>query len=182
MIDKSLIFDEFLFATHLDRCRYIGTLTHDRPQWLKDNVGKWQYLRDVQQAAAPLRPRAESQSNVDATPAVPNSLTLPADVRNSSDDDDAALLGRAEDRSPAKPPTATVLQAIVAPALTSTTESEMIIGTGRFVNEKSVASMLGCSRRTLSRWRAAGEGPPRKKVGRKLYYDLDKLREWLENR
>jgi len=100
MIDKSLIFDGFLFATPLDRCRYIGTWIRDRPQWLKDNMGKWQYLRDVQQEAAPLPPCAESKSNVEAIPAVPNSPTLPADVRNSSDDDGAALLSPAGDRSP----------------------------------------------------------------------------------
>ena len=49
VIDKSLVFDEFLFATHLDRCRYIGTSARDRSQWFKDNVGKWHRIRDVQQ-------------------------------------------------------------------------------------------------------------------------------------
>src|SRR5437660_1253393 len=52
VIDQSLVFEEFLFATHLDRCRYIGTSTRARAQWLKDNVGKWHSIRDVQQEAA----------------------------------------------------------------------------------------------------------------------------------
>ena len=72
--------------------------------------------------------------------------------------------------------------AIVARALASTTESEIMIGKRRLVSDQRVALMLGCSRRTLSRWHAAGKGPPRKKIGGKLFYDLDKLQEWLESR
>jgi hypothetical protein len=183
VIDKSLVFDEFLFATHLDRCRYIGTSARDRSQWLKDNVGKWHRIRDVQQEAAPLWPRAECESNVEAIPAGWSSPTSPGDVRNKSDDDGAALLVPAEDRSPAyKPPSAMAPQAIVPPPLACTTESEIMIGTRRFVSDQRVASMLGCSRRTLSRWHAAGKGPSRKKISSKLFYDLDKLQEWLESR
>jgi hypothetical protein len=169
VIDKSLVFDEFLFATHLDRCR-------DRSQWLKDNVGKWHRIRDVQQEAAPLWPRAECGSNVEAVPAGWSSPTSPGDVRNNCDDDGAALLVPAEDRSPAyKPPSAMAPQAIVPPPLACTAESEIMIGTRRFVSDQCVASMRAAAEEQ-------GKGPSRKKIGSKLFYDLDKLQEWLESR
>lgn len=38
MIDETLVADEVLFASHLDRGRYLGTSVRDRPQWLKKNV------------------------------------------------------------------------------------------------------------------------------------------------
>src|SRR5207237_2521858 len=124
--------------------------------------------------AAPLRPRTECESNVEAILAGSSSPTSPGDVRNS-DDDGAALLAPAEDQLPADTASGSAPRAIVAPPPACTTESEIMIGTRRFVSDQRVASMLGCSRRTLSRWHAAAKGPPRKKIGSKLIYDLDKL-------
>lgn len=49
----------------------------------------------------------------------------------------------------------------------SITEDEIEIGGQRYVNAWRLASMLGVSVRTLSRWDAAGTGPPKIKVGRK---------------
>jgi hypothetical protein len=42
--------------------------------------------------------------------------------------------------------------------------------------------MLGVSLRTLSRWNAAGASPTKIKVGKKVFYDLGKLPEWLASR
>ena len=92
MIDQSLIAGEFLFTTHGDRCRYVGTWACNQPQWLKDNVGKWQRIRDLQQEAAPLRP-CDSNRNVEASPAGLNAQTSSGDVpKDGDDDDDVALV------------------------------------------------------------------------------------------
>ena len=61
-------------------------------------------------------------------------------------------------------------------------ESEIAIGARRYVSARHVASMLGISLRTLSRWTAAGTGPPKIKIGKKVFYDLGKLPEWLASR
>jgi hypothetical protein len=49
VIDKSLVAGKFLFASPLDRCRYIGTSVRDWPQWLKKHVGRWRRIQDVLQ-------------------------------------------------------------------------------------------------------------------------------------
>jgi len=42
------------------------------------------------------------------------------------------------------------------------------------------AAFLRISRRTLDRWHACGFGPPRAKVGHKIYYRLSDIDSWLE--
>jgi predicted DNA-binding transcriptional regulator AlpA len=64
----------------------------------------------------------------------------------------------------------------------SIAESEIAIGARRYVSAQRVASMLGVSTRTLSRWDAAGAGPPKIKVGKLILFDLGKLTEWLASR
>jgi predicted DNA-binding transcriptional regulator AlpA len=61
-------------------------------------------------------------------------------------------------------------------------KGEIEIGGRRFVNACRVASILGVSVRTLSRWNADGTGPPRIKVGRKVLFDLLKIPDWLASR
>ena len=52
----------------------------------------------------------------------------------------------------------------------------------RYVTAGRLASLLGVSVRTLSRWGAAGNGPPKIKIGKKVLYDLNKIPEWLASR
>jgi hypothetical protein len=61
-------------------------------------------------------------------------------------------------------------------------EAEITIRTRRYASARRVASMFNVSPRTLSRWDAAGIGPPKIKVGKKVLYDLDKIPEWLASR
>jgi phage terminase Nu1 subunit (DNA packaging protein) len=61
-------------------------------------------------------------------------------------------------------------------------EGELEIGGRRYVNKERLASILGVSARTLSRWDAAGTGPPKIKVGRKALFDLLKVSDWLTSR
>jgi hypothetical protein len=51
------------------------------------------------------------------------------------------------------------------------------IGGRRFVTAGHLASLLGVTVRTLSRY-----GPPKIKIGKKVLYDLDKIPEWLASR
>lgn len=64
----------------------------------------------------------------------------------------------------------------------SIADGEIEIGGRRYVSACRVASILGISVRTLSRWDAAGTGPPKIKVGRKALFDLFKLSDWLTSR
>ena len=61
-------------------------------------------------------------------------------------------------------------------------DHEIEIGGRRYLNAWRLASILGVSVRTLSRWNAAGTGPPKIKVGRKVLFDLLKLSDWLASR
>jgi predicted DNA-binding transcriptional regulator AlpA len=64
----------------------------------------------------------------------------------------------------------------------STAEDEIAIGGRRYVNTRRVASMLRISTRTLSRWNAAGIGPPKIKLGKSVFFDLGRIPEWLASR
>ena len=70
----------------------------------------------------------------------------------------------------------------VIPVTASNAKRGIEIGARRYVSAQDVASMLGVSPRTLSRWTAAGAGPPKIKIGKKVLYDLGKLPEWLASR
>ncbi|HEV2626348.1 MAG TPA: hypothetical protein VGV62_14780 [Xanthobacteraceae bacterium] len=84
VINYTRVADGILFATHGDRCRYLGTLVRNRPQWLKDNPGSWRRIEDVQREAASTVPPVESQINVIAAPSGPNGQTSSHDVRKDS--------------------------------------------------------------------------------------------------
>lgn len=47
---------------------------------------------------------------------------------------------------------------------------------------KDAAKVLGCSARTLEKWRVSGFGPKYLKVGSRVYYFEDHLTEWEESR
>jgi predicted DNA-binding transcriptional regulator AlpA len=64
---------------------------------------------------------------------------------------------------------------IDAAVTTSIAESGIEIGARRY-------SMLGISVRTLPRWSAAGTGPPKIRIGKKVLFDLGKIPEWLASR
>jgi hypothetical protein len=71
-----------------------------------------------------------------------------------------------------------------------TDEHSSLVATGgafefagrRYVTADRLASILGITVRTLSRWGAAGCGPPKIKTGKLVLFDLDKFGEWLSSR
>lgn len=64
----------------------------------------------------------------------------------------------------------------------SIAEDEIQIGARRYVSALRMATMLRISIRTLSRWNAAGIGPPKIKLGKRVFFDLGKIPGWLANR
>jgi predicted DNA-binding transcriptional regulator AlpA len=61
-------------------------------------------------------------------------------------------------------------------------EGEITIGARQYLNAGRVASVLGVSLRTLSRWGKAGTGPPKIKIGKKVLFDVFRLSDWLASR
>jgi len=48
-----------------------------------------------------------------------------------------------------------------------------------YLSHKQLARELGVAERTLDRWRAVGEGPPRTLIGQRVYYAREDVRTWL---
>lgn len=51
-----------------------------------------------------------------------------------------------------------------------------------YVAINDLATELGVTRRTLSRWNQLREGPPQTLIGIRVYYRRDAVREWLRSR
>lgn len=51
-----------------------------------------------------------------------------------------------------------------------------------FLRREELAKQLGLSPRTIDRWQALREGPPRVHVGRTILYNVESVREWLRSR
>src|SRR5690348_6730489 len=79
-IVEGRVCEGILFATPRDRGLYIGTLIRNRQQWLKENAGRWRYIKDIQREAASLA-SAGTEVNVVAAASGPNSQTSSHDVR-----------------------------------------------------------------------------------------------------
>jgi hypothetical protein len=62
-IDNTRVFDGILFASHHDRCRYIGTETKFRAGWLEQNPGRWRRLQDPP-SCQPASPPAPMNQNI----------------------------------------------------------------------------------------------------------------------
>jgi hypothetical protein len=62
-VDNTLVFDGILFASHRDRCRYIGTETKYRARWLEQNPGRWRPLQDTP-SCQPASPPAPVNQNI----------------------------------------------------------------------------------------------------------------------
>jgi predicted DNA-binding transcriptional regulator AlpA len=51
-----------------------------------------------------------------------------------------------------------------------------------FLRREELAKELGCSARTIDRWQALREGPPRVRIGRTILYNVESVRNWLRSR
>ena len=92
---------------------------------------------------------------------------------------------KAEDeRQSDKPATNIVPRTIANPQAstpaTAAAGDEIVIDDRHLLGERRVAEMLGCSLRTLQRRRMEGKGPASTKIGRKVFYELNDLQEWID--
>jgi Helix-turn-helix domain len=159
------------------RSPYLGTVNRLRAKWLREHPGTWRYLTPEERAS--LRPPTEDV--VDVVLPMPNS-PLMSNARPNTNGDETAMLALAEggppkdgQLAPATPPAAPEPQA-------QSTHDEIIIDGHRFISERRVAEILTVAKRTLQRWRKENRGPPWVKVGRKIFYDEDKLKPWMQSR
>jgi predicted DNA-binding transcriptional regulator AlpA len=98
---------------------------------------------------------------------------------------DGLLLVPGEDKpQPHKSATNTAPPTIANPEATAPATAaagdEIVIDGRRLLGERRVAEMLGYSPRTLQRWRTEGKGPASTKIGRKVFYELNDLQEWID--
>jgi predicted DNA-binding transcriptional regulator AlpA len=166
---KGRQFGDLVFLTPRDRCVYIGLSAWQKKKLLRDHLELWKTRED---ALHDLQARAGV--DVEAEPAEPCSLTSADEVRPSGQSDGPLPVPGEHKRLPGKPATNT------APPMTAAAGDGIIIGERRFISERRVAAMLGYSPRQLQRWRKEQKGPPSTKIGRKLFYEINKLQEWTE--
>ena len=92
VFDRTRTADGLLFATGGDRCRYLGKSRREKPDWLKQNEGRYRRIEDVLREDAPRMPSVEAEINLGAGPAEPADSSSSPEVRNGGDDkDDLAL-------------------------------------------------------------------------------------------
>jgi hypothetical protein len=51
-----------------------------------------------------------------------------------------------------------------------------------YLSKSRLAEELGTTTRTIDRWEVLRQGPPRVVIGRKVLYNRDSVRAWLQSR
>jgi predicted DNA-binding transcriptional regulator AlpA len=171
-------YGDLVFLTGPERNFFIGRLSpSQRKKWLQDHPERWQTredaLRDLQ---------AYSRLVVEAEPPEARSTTSGNEVRTGGEAD-GPLPGPGEDKpQPDKAAASTMPLTTANAEATVAAGDEIIIGERRFISERRVAAMLGYSQRQLQRWRKERKGPESTKIGRRLFYELNTLQEWIEEK
>ena len=68
LIDPRLIADGLLFVTQGDRCCYLGKTRWEKPDWLKENAGRFVRIDDVEEESAQVGPPVKGETNVETVP------------------------------------------------------------------------------------------------------------------
>jgi len=100
---------------------------------------------------------------------------LLSDTRLNTNGTEVSLPTPTKALLPAHEPALVTLPAVIGPQAVSTRD-EIIIDGRRLISDRRVAAMLKVSKRTLQRWRQENKGPPWRKIGRRIFYDEDKLK------
>jgi hypothetical protein len=165
VIDQTRVADGLEFATHTDRCLYLGLWSWQKPQWLKQHPDKWRRIEDVQQEAASAPAPVESEAALSG----PNDQMSSDEFWKDRDaEDDVALVDtRDGDASPSRQPTSLpgATKADLQPAANA--------GIAETEEPKAAATPVG----EKGRKQARGGGPRRKK--RKLSAKASKARRKL---
>ena len=88
VFDRARTADGLLFATGGDRCRYLGQWSWEKPDWLKQNEGRYRSIEDVLREEAPTMLSVEAEINPGAGPAKPANSSSSPEVRNDGNDKD----------------------------------------------------------------------------------------------
>lgn len=173
-------YDGRVFRDRHERNFFIGRLSpRQKEEWLRDHPDRWQtreeFLRDL---------RARARTDVAAEPTEPRSTPSATEVPTGGESNGLLLVPGEDERQPDKPATNIVPRTIANPQAstpaTAAAGDEIVIDDRHLLGERRVAKMLGCSLRTLQRWRTEGKGPPSTKIGRKVFYELNDLQEWID--
>ncbi len=68
-----------------------------------------------------------------------------------------------------------------SPKITNPAVEDSVVLEG-FLRREELAQQLGLSPRTIDRWHALRNGPPRVCLGRTILYRVESVREWLRSR
>jgi len=89
-----------------------------------------------------------------------------------------------DERQSAKPATNIVPRTIANPQAstpaTAAAGDEIVIDGRHLFGERRAAEMLRCCPRTMQRRRTKGKGPASTQIGRKVFYELNDLLEWID--
>ena len=88
VFDRARTAEGLLFATGGDRCRYLGQWSWEKPDWLKQNEGRYRRIEDVLREGAPGTPPVEAEINPGAGPAEPADSSSSPETRNDGNDQD----------------------------------------------------------------------------------------------
>jgi hypothetical protein len=169
ILNKGLIFDGMLFKTPNARCRYIGTVTAKRRQWLNDHPDEWRSLESISQEATPPPGNRVLQSDQISLPPSPTPPKVHQNRGTIRSIDTPIERAGSADNSPTA----------VDPSQIAKTELEIA---GRpYISAARLAQRLGISDRTLSRWCADSNGPPHVKI-QGVYFEQEKIWEWAASR
>jgi predicted DNA-binding transcriptional regulator AlpA len=64
----------------------------------------------------------------------------------------------------------------------TTMPDSLTLSTEKLISRRQLAEQLGVCERTLERWAAQQIGPPRVRIGYKVYYRASALAAWLRER
>ena len=178
LIDRTRTAEGYLFATHRDRCLYLGRANRDRPRWLEQNPHAWVRISDIQKEAEtspPVPVKGEDDVKAALSSRLPSSKAR--NVGEKDGDIPSANIPAAQPLHPNQPSTATsvIISAACAP-------SELMVDGRRYVSSQRLTAMLGISPRTLSRRCSGRNGPPKIRIGGKAYFELDQIPEWRTHR
>lgn len=155
MIDQSRVADGRLFATHGDRCHYLGKSASERLRWLSENPGRWRYIEDVLQEAALRSPSVEGATDPEAGQQ-PTDLSSSPGFRKDGDEEDGVSLvdTPAGDCSPPCQPTS-LSPPVEAPPTGGPTKAELPDSATVVISEskgpKTEATLLRAKRRKRGR-------------------------------
>ena len=158
---------------------YLGTVNRLRRKWLDEHKDLWRPYKTIEDGVAVLRPRIE-EGDIETIPGTPSSSELQSDTRLNTNRTEVSLPTPTKALLPAHEPALVTLPAVIGPQAVSTRD-EIIIDGLRWISERRVEAMLGFCQRTLQRWRQEHKGPPWVKIGRRIFYDEDKLKAWIQD-